>query len=295
MTTTEIFNALPTGYTLKEDYRIEAMLGAGGFGLTYLAHDVNLNTKVAIKEYLPADFAVRSEDQSVQPKTASVQVSFDWGLKRFLEESRTLASFRHPNIVRVMRFFEANRTAYMVMEFIAGKPLNEWVRTCTLLDEAGLTRIVAPLLDGLEGIHQAGYLHRDIKPPNIFMRAHNSPILIDFDSARMQLSPDQNLTAIISPGFSPLEQYHVQGKQGAWTDLYSLAGVLYWLATGKKPHEAAARERADSMPPAVTIGRPGCFSEKFLAAIDWALKPCEEDRPQSVAGVHAPLFAGAPG
>src|SRR5258706_907446 len=148
MTTTEIFNASPTGYTLQE-YRIEEMLGAGGFGLTYLAHDANLNTKVAIKEYLPADFATRSEDQSVQPKTASVRDSFDWGLKRFLEESRTLASFRHPSIVRVMRFFEANRTAYMVMEFIAGKPLNEWVKTCPLLDETSLTRIVAPLVDWL--------------------------------------------------------------------------------------------------------------------------------------------------
>jgi serine/threonine protein kinase len=293
MSTTEILNALPAGYTLQE-YRIEEMLGAGGFGLTYLAHDANLNTKVAIKEYLPADFAVRSEDQSVQPKTASVRDSFDWGLKRFLEESRTLASFRHPSIVRVMRFFEKNGTAYMVMEFIAGKPLNEWVKTCTTLDEAGLTRIVAPLLDGLEVIHQAGYLHRDIKPPNIFMRDDNSPILIDFGSARMKINPDQNLTAIISPGFSPLEQYHVKGKQGAWTDLYSLAGVLYWLTTGKKPYEAAAREREDTMPPAVTIGRPGCFSEKFLAAIDWALKPREEDRPQSVAEFRSALFAGAP-
>src|ERR1051326_803706 len=140
MLTTEIFNALPAGYALQE-YRIESMLGVGGFGLTYLAHDGNLNTKVAIKEYLPADFAKRSEDQSVQPKTDSVRDSFDWGLKRFLEESRTLASFRHPNIVRVMRFFEANRTAYMVMEFIVGKPLIEWVKTCTALDEAGLIRI----------------------------------------------------------------------------------------------------------------------------------------------------------
>ncbi|HEV2007282.1 MAG TPA: serine/threonine-protein kinase, partial [Burkholderiales bacterium] len=234
------------------------------------------------------------EDQSVQPKTASVQESFDWGLKRFLEESRTLASFRHPNIVRVMRFFEANRTAYMVMEFIAGKPLNEWVKTCTTLDEAGLTRIAAPLLDGLEVIHRAGYLHRDIKPPNIFMRDDNSPILIDFGSARMKVSADQNLTAIVSPGFSPLEQYHVRGKQGAWTDLYSLAGVLYWLSTGKKPFEAAAREREDTMPTAVAIGRRGNYSEKFLAAIDWALKPCEQDRPQSVAEFRAALIAGAP-
>src|ERR1044072_9041147 len=156
----EVSNALPAGYTLQE-YRIESMLGVGGFGLTYLAHDGNLNTKVAIKKYLPADFSARSEDQTVQPKTESVQDSFEWGLKRFLDESRTLASFRHPNIVRVMRVFEANCNPYMVMEFIAGKPLNEWIKEYHTLDQASLTRIVLPLLDGLEVIHQAGYLHRD--------------------------------------------------------------------------------------------------------------------------------------
>lgn len=287
----EVFNALPAGYTLHE-YRIEAMLGAGGFGLTYLAHDANLNAKVAIKEYLPADFAARSEDQSVQPKSASVQESFAWGLKRFVDESRTLASFRHPNIVRVMRFFEANQTAYMVMEFIAGKPLNEWVKERSTLDQAGLTRIAAPLLDGLEVIHQAGYLHRDVKPQNIFMREDGSPVLIDFGSARMKVSPDQELTAIVTPGFAPFEQYHTQGKQGPWTDLYSLAGVLYWLATGNKPVEAAARVREDVMPSAFDSGERKYYSAEFLSAIDWALKPHEQNRPQSVAEWRAALVGG---
>src|SRR5712671_1785761 len=200
MTTTEIFNALPTGYTLKEEYRIEAMLGAGGFGLTYLAHDVNLNTKVAIKEYLPADFAVRSEDQSVQPKTASVQVSFDWGLKRFLEESRTLASFRHPNIVRVMRFFEANGSAYMVMEFVEGAALPDWIKERRPLGEAQVAALAAPLLDGLEVVHNAGFLHRDIKPANVYVREDGSPVLLDFGSARVQASEH---TAVVSPGYAP--------------------------------------------------------------------------------------------
>ena len=284
----EVFNALPAGYTLHE-YRIEAMLGAGGFGLTYLAHDANLNTKVAIKEYLPADFAARAEDQSVQPKMASVQQSFEWGLRRFLDESRTLASFRHPNIVRVMRFFEANRTAYMVMEFIAGKPLNEWVRERTTLDERGLARIAMPLLDGLEVIHRSGYLHRDIKPPNIFIRDDGGPVLIDFGSARMKVSPDQNLTAIVTPGFAPLEQYHAHGKQGPWTDIYSFAGVLYWLVTGRKPVEAAARAREDTMPSALDSGERKNYSAEFLAAIDWGLKPYEQDRPQSVAQFRTAL------
>src|SRR6267378_2001567 len=171
-------NALPAGHALQE-YRIEKVLGVGGFGLTYLALDENLHLKVAVKEYLPADIAVRAPDRTIAPRSDESAEIFDWGKGRFLDESRTLASFRHPNIVRVMRFFEANGTAYMVMEFVEGAPLPDWVKTCALLDEAGLTRIVAPLLDGLDAIHRAGYLHRDIKPPNIFMREDNSPILID--------------------------------------------------------------------------------------------------------------------
>lgn len=275
-------NALPAGYTLLE-YRIEAMLGAGGFGLTYLAHDANLNTKVAIKEYMPGDFATRGDDQSVQPKTESVQKSFEWGLQRFLDESRTLASFRHSNIVRVMRFFEANRTAYMVMEFIAGKPLNEWIKERNTLDQARLAGIALPLLDGLDVIHQAGYLHRDIKPPNIFIREDGGPVLIDFGSARMTADPDQNLTIVVSPGFSPLEQYHADGKQGPWTDIYSFAGVMYWLVTGRKPVDAAARVRGDIMPSALNSGDRKFYSTDFLAAIDWGLRPHEQDRPQTVA------------
>jgi serine/threonine protein kinase len=290
-------HALPNGYTLQE-YRIEAMIGAGGFGLTYLAHDGNLNTKVAIKEYLPADFALRSEDQTVQPKSSAAQPTFEWGLKRFLDESRTLASFRHPNIVRVMRFFQANQTAYMVMEFIAGKSLNEWVKTHGTLDEAGLVAIALPLLDGLEAIHKAGYLHRDIKPPNIYMREDGAPVLIDFGSARMNLDPNKDLTSIVSPGFAPLEQYHASGKQGPWTDLYSFGGVLYWLVTGQKPVEAVGRVREDTQPAAMAVGDRKLYGEEFLAAVDWSLKPNEQERPQTVAEFRAVLARGraaAPG
>ncbi len=283
--------ALPNGYTLHE-YRIEAMIGAGGFGLTYLAHDGNLNTKVAIKEYLPADFASRSDDQTVQPKSSAAQSTFEWGLKRFLDESRTLASFSHPNIVRVMRFFQANQTAYMVMEFIAGKALNDWVKAHGTLNEAGLVSIALPLLDGLEVIHKSGYLHRDIKPPNIFIRDDGSPVLIDFGSARMNVDPNKDLTAIVSPGFAPLEQYHANGKQGPWTDLYSFGGVLYWLVTGKKPVEAVGRIREDTQPAAAVIGDTKLYSAEFLTAIDWALKPNENERPQAVAAFRSALARG---
>src|SRR5262245_43330659 len=121
-------NALPAGYSLQE-YRVEKLLGAGGFGLTYLALDQNLNLKVALKEYLPVDIALRAADQSIAPRSAEGAETFGWGKRRFLDESRTVASFRHPNIVRVLRFFEANGTAYMVMEFVEGAALDEWVKT----------------------------------------------------------------------------------------------------------------------------------------------------------------------
>src|ERR1700704_4053692 len=176
--------SLPPGYALNE-YRIESTLGVGGFGLTYLATDSNLNLKVAIKEDLPDELALRGDDQSVKPKSDASVDMFKWGLSRFLDESRTLASFRHANIVRVMRFFEANRTAYMVMEFVAGQPLGEWLRSRRPLEQAAVLAIAGPLLDGLELIHRTGYLHRDIKPGNVFIREDGSPVLLDFGSARV--------------------------------------------------------------------------------------------------------------
>jgi serine/threonine protein kinase len=286
--------ALPRGYALNE-YRIEQTLGIGGFGLTYLATDSNLNLKVAIKEYLPGDLALRDEDQSVQPKSEASLDSFKWGLSRFLDESRTLASFRHPNIVRVMRFFEANSTAYMVMEFVAGQSLGDWIRSRRPLDQNTVLAIATPLLDGLEVIHRAGYLHRDIKPGNVYVREDGSPVLLDFGSARMT-SAGTELTAIVTPGYAPIEQYHTQGNQGPWSDLYAFGGVLYWMVTGNKPVEAAARVRQDAMPSAVQSADRGRFGIELLTAIDWALAPHEDQRPQSVADLRAGFpGAAAPG
>jgi serine/threonine protein kinase len=273
--------ALPQGYALNE-YRIESTLGIGGFGLTYLATDGNLNLQVAIKEYLPGEFALRSEDQSVKPKSDSTVDTFKWGLSRFLDESRTLASFRHPNIVRVMRFFEANQTAYMVMEFVAGQPLHDWARARRPLTEQAVLAVAGPLLDGLEVVHRAKYLHRDIKPNNIFIRDDLSPVLIDFGSARVT-NTNTEMTSIVTPGYAPFEQYYSQGKQGPWSDLYSVGAVLYWMVTGNKPTESVARIKEDFMLPASQVGDRARYSAELLGAIDWALSPLENARPQSVA------------
>src|SRR5919109_114228 len=188
-------NALPVGYALHE-YRIEKVLGVGGFGLTYLALDSNLNLRVAVKEYLPAEIALRAADHTIGPRSPEAADTFGWGKQRFMDESRTVASFRHPNIVRVMRFFEANGTAYMVMEFVEGAALNQWVKERRPLSEAEVLPIVVQVLDGLEVVHRAGFLHRDIKPGNIYIREDGTAVLLDFGSARQKSS---ELTAVVSP------------------------------------------------------------------------------------------------
>src|SRR5918992_3032574 len=283
--------ALPAGYAVQE-YRIERLLGVGGFGLTYLATDANLNLSVALKEYLPGDIALRASDQTITPSSPETAEDFEWGKRRFLDESRTLASFRHPNIIRVMRFFEANGTAYMVMEYVEGAPLPDWIKSRRPLVEGQVVAIAGPLLDGLEVIHAAGYMHRDVKPSNIYIRNDGSPVLLDFGSARQRSS---ELTAIVSPGYAPFEQYHSQGKQGPWSDIYAFSGVLYWMVTGERPVEAAGRVRKDTMPPAVQAGNRARFRPEFLAALDWGLAPNEEDRPQTVAEWReAFLGAGTP-
>lgn len=288
--------ALPAGYALHE-YTLEAVLGSGGFGITYLARDNNLQCQVAIKEYLPTDLAVRTAGRTVCARTEAETDGFRLGLERFLAESRVLASFRHRNIVRVTRFFEANNTAYMVMDYERGLPLRDWLKQNAEVDEAQLLKMFLPLLDGLEVVHRAGVVHRDIKPANIYVREEDgSLVLLDFGAARYASTLDsRSLTTMVTPGFAPLEQYHAHGAQGPWSDLYALGGVLYWLVTGEKPLEAPSRARKDTMPSALAL-TGGRYSEHMLRAIDWALTPDEADRPKSVSQLKAVLTGevGAP-
>ena len=272
--------ALEPGQSILE-YRIDRVLGGGGFGITYLAQDVNLQLPVAIKEYFPANVAVRAEDRSVRVRSEDGGERFSWGLDRFVDEARTLASFRHPNIVRVLRYFRENGTAYIVMDYESGDPLKRWVTRQTGLDQSAVLQLVYPLLEGLEAVHKLNFLHRDIKPDNIYIRADGSPVLLDFGAAR-RVSRDHDMTNIVSPGFAPFEQYHSKGNQGPWTDLYSLGAVLYWITTGLKPVEAAARVREDTMPRAADVGNAAIFGPALLQAIDWALAPHESNRPQNV-------------
>ena len=281
--------ALPVGHKVFE-YRIEKTLGGGGFGITYLARDINLELPVAIKEYFPGDLTVRAADQTVRVRAPEGVQQFQRGLERFLDEARALASFRHTNIARVLRYFQENGTAYIVMEYESGDPLKRWLARQPVLDLATLLKVMYPLLDGLEAVHKLDFLHRDIKPDNLYIRGDGSPVLLDFGAARRTTS-GRDLTSIVSPGFAPFEQYHSKGNQGPWSDIYSLGAVMYWMTTGQKPLDSAARVKGDSLPAALAIGDAAVFSAGVLRAIDWALHPDENHRPQNVAELRVALVA----
>jgi serine/threonine protein kinase len=283
-------NALPMQSMLQE-YRVEQVLGAGGFGITYRARDTNLDKDVAIKEYLPGELAMRAADGNVVAQGTTHEAGYKWGLDRFLLEARTLAKFSHPHIVRVLRYFEANATAYMVMEYEKGDPLKTVLQLDPQPPEARLKEMLAPLLDGLSAVHATGFLHRDIKPDNIFIRADGRPVLIDFGAARQAMGGEtKSLTSILTPGYAPLEQYSGEGKQGPWTDLYAMGGVLYRAVTDKNPPDAVSRIRGDSLGAGLAAAR-GKYSEPFLRAIEWALSLDEKKRPQNVEQWKAAVLA----
>ena len=287
------FVALPSGFRLGR-YELLAVLGHGGFGITYRALDAELNRGVAIKEYLPSDVAVRVDGATVRAKSGRDEEGFAWGLERFLEEARALALFENANIVRVHDYMQANGTAYMVMALVEGEPLSALYRREAPLDEARLKAIVLPVLDGLEDVHRAGFLHRDIKPANILIRANGQPVLIDFGAARQALGEkSRSITSVFTPGYAPFEQYTSSGKQGPWTDIYALAATLYHGIAGKAPPQATDRIREDDMEPATVLGA-GRYSKPFLAAIDAGLEVFENRRPQSVAQWRAMLTGAAP-
>lgn len=282
--------ALPPGTELGE-YRIERVLGQGGFGITYLATDRHLDAPVAIKEYLPEEIAFRAGDRSVSPNATRHAGRYREGLESFLAEARTLAALRHPAIVRVARFFEAHRTAYMVLEYERGQPLTAWWPRHRELGEAALVELLLPLLDGLAAVHAAGFLHRDIKPDNIQVREHDgSLVLLDFGSAGQTVAVADQGAVVVTPGYAPIEQYGL-GEQGAWTDLHALAATLYWCVAGRKPPDAETRA-ADprAMVPALEAGR-GRFGEAFLRAIDRALDMDPARRPRDVAEFRRELCA----
>ena len=279
--------ALPPGFRLGS-YRVVRVLGVGGFGVTYLCEHGGLGVQVAVKEYLPNEIAVR-DGTAVLPKSTGHREDFEWGLSRFQDEARTLARLEHPNVVRVRDCFEANSTAYIVMDYEDGEPLDRLLERLGTLTEAQLKRVVLPVAEGLREVHAAGFLHRDVKPSNIFVRrSDESPVLLDFGSARQALGrKSRSMTAIASAGYSPPEQYESHGSQGAWTDIYALCALCHRAITGEVPVEAprrtgeVARRHADPQERLAFAGVGG-YSSGFLETVDWGLRLSEAERPQSV-------------
>ena len=287
MTDQDHKQALPPGFRLGS-YRVVRVLGVGGFGVTYLCEHAGLDVQVAVKEYLPNEIAVR-DGAAVAPKSPTDREGFEWGLSRFLDEARTLARFEHPNVVRVRDCFEANSTAYIVMDYEDGEPLDRLLQRLGTLTEAQLKRVVLPVAEGLREIHAAGFLHRDVKPSNIFVRrSDESPVLLDFGSARQALGQkSRSMTAIATAGYSPPEQYERQGAHGAWTDIYALCALCHRAIMGEPPVEAprrtgeVARRRADPQERLATAGVAG-YSSDFLETVDWGLRLIETERPESL-------------
>jgi serine/threonine protein kinase len=281
-------DALPGGSELLW-YRIQEVLGQGTFGITYLAEDLSDGRLVAIKEYLPPQVARCGQWQGVQPLSDVLFDDYTAGLARFVAEAENLYRFEHPHIVRVMDLFEANNTAYLVMAYEEGESLQSILSRRATLSESEILRILFPLLDALEALHELSFAHRDVKPSNIFIRHNGSPVLLDFGSAR-HIAPTEahTLTNLVSPGYAPIEQYSSSPeKQGPWTDIYALGATLYRAVTGAIPAQATARAEAlvhdgnDPHAPATECAA-GLYSEGLLLAIDWALQLKSQDRPQSV-------------
>ena len=278
----DISHALISGTDIQE-YRIEKLLGEGGFGLTYLAFDKNLEKRVAIKEYLPSEFAMRGADATVKPRTQTNEGAFSWGLNAFVNEARMLGKFHNPYIVQVYRFFEANGTAYIVMEYVKGSTLKAKLKEEGEFDQQEVKAFLYPIIEGLEEVHKAGILHRDIKPENILIRDNGKPVLIDFGAARQALgAKSRSITSIITPGYAPIEQYSTKGEVGPWSDIYSLGAVVYYCLTLTKPEDASDRVIEDHVTPLSQSKLKSSISSSFLHAVDAALSVPPKKRPQTL-------------
>ncbi|MEI2743737.1 MAG: SUMF1/EgtB/PvdO family nonheme iron enzyme [Candidatus Competibacter sp.] len=293
-------NTLAIGYRLHH-YRIESVLGAGGFGITYMAVHEALRSRVAIKEYFPVEWSYRDRDDvnvlantqgGLPTSEAGEKPCYAWGLDRFLHEAQVLAQVNHSGVVRVKDFFEANGTAYIVMDYEDGESLSQILQREKTLPEERIRRMLGDVLPALEAVHSLGYLHRDLKPANLYCRFDGRTLLIDFGAARQALSQrSKNITSVFTVGYSPIEQYLVESKgYGPWTDVYALGAVLYQCVTGKQPIEAPARVLDDPLKPASEAVQ-GQYSPVLLQLIDRSMAIRPEGRFQTIAKMREALEA----
>ena len=281
--------ALPAG-TRVEKYRIVSTLASGGFSTVYLAHDEK-DAPVVIKEYLPSTLALRTELGAPSKLEASDLAKFRYGMKCFFEEGRALAKLTHPNVVRVLNFFRANDTVYIVMRYEKGRSLQLQIQNRVgMPDEVWVRSTFAELLNGLREVHRHKLLHLDIKPANVFLRTDGSPLLIDFGAARQTLTTEATrLAPTYTPGYAAPEQYARKGELGPWTDIYSIGATVYACLAGAAPQPAHERLKKDELVPARKRWADQ-YSRVLLDIVDWCLRLDHLERPQSVLALQKALL-----
>ncbi|MBE0613403.1 MAG: serine/threonine protein kinase [Burkholderiales bacterium] len=286
---TQANQPLPDGYQLQ-NYRIREVLSCGGFSIVYLADDEN-DVPMAIKEYLPSSLALRNEGDVLPAIAEENLATFRYGMKCFFEEGKSLAGLSHNNIVRVLNFFRANETAYMVMRYERGRTLQEHIRRQRGgIKEEFIRRVIAQLLNGLREVHTNKLLHLDIKPANIYIRNDGSPVLIDFGAARQTLTEQTtSLSPMFTPGFASPEQYRNRELLGPWSDIYSIGAAMYSCIAADMPPPADQRLDKDRYVPARKQWA-GRYSDHLLQTIDWCLRLDHLRRPQSVFALQKVLL-----
>lgn len=291
----ELVDALAPGSTVG-DFVIERVLGQGGFGITYLAHDRIFDRKVAIKEFLPTDLARREADQRIAPRATNLREGFAHGLAEFVREARMLDRLEHRNVVKVRSFFNQNDTAYLVMEYVQGPTLSQVLPAERVLSTRELDALLLPLLDGLDHVHSRSYLHRDIKPENIILREGrlSEPVLIDFGAARESVgSRSRSVAALVSAGYTPLEQYSSNLSLAPASDVYAIAAVAYRCLAGSAPPSATERaleDTARSFGSLIGLARPA----DYAAGLDAALALRLRDRTATIVELRRSLYPEAP-
>jgi serine/threonine protein kinase len=283
-------NTLPLG-SIVDCYVITEVMGSGGFSLIYLAEDRDDGEEVIIKEFLPKKLATRDETRHVTAMSERQTAAFHKGRKLFYQEARILARLKHPNIVAVRNICLANGTAYLIMDYQRGRNLGSYIRKRGGgLSTAFLRTVFPPLLDALGEMHANGLLHLDFKPGNIHLRPGGNPLLLDFGAVHQVATSRRNRPGqIITPGYSPLEQYHATGYVGPWSDVYAVGATMRACIEGRPPPTAIQRDARDSMKPLVSLYRRR-YPPPLLEAIDWAMEMDPELRPQSVAALRDRLL-----
>lgn len=290
--------ALPEGYEV-EGYRIVRKISSGGFSMVYLARD-EFDRPVAIKEYLPSSLALRRSGE-LAPTIAEANLPiFRIGLKCFFEEGRALARILHPNVVRVVNFFRANETVYMVMLYEQGRTLQEQILRYRdrgekkLLGERFIRLVFTQVMNGLREVHTNKLLHLDLKPANLYLRRDASPILLDFGAARQTLSADTGkLYPMYTPGFAAPELYEKHGQLGPWTDIYGIGASIFASMSGHAPQAADARLLNDKMGAKIKE-LSHSYSKELLGVVEWCLELDPLKRPQSVFALQKALLDRVP-